>query len=61
MWFSVVNAKALWLSEHQSINQVYVKQGVCMWLEMILDLDGGLQGYLFYKNLYYSVPYVNNF
>lgn len=32
-----------------------------MWLEMILDLDGGLQGYLFYKNLYYIVPYVNNF
>lgn len=30
-----------------------------MWLEMMfLDLDGGLRGYLFNKNLFYSVPCV---
>lgn len=30
-----------------------------MWFEMLfLDLDGGLQEYLFYNNLYYSVPYI---
>lgn len=29
-----------------------------MWFEMFLDLDGGLQEYLFYNNLYYSVPYI---
>lgn len=30
-----------------------------MWFGMLfLDLDGGLQGYLFYSHLYYTVPYV---
>lgn len=30
-----------------------------MWFEMLfLDLDGGLQEYVFYNNLYYSVPYI---